>query len=742
MNQDILRIIKTRLWIAKTVILMIFLTVFGLLDVYAADDYKTTEAKLKVLLVSLEDYTASPLDYAKNDVTELGSIFTNDYGGVLQSVIDMTTEVTAEERKTPGKIKGYIEKKIETWITELKSGEIAILYLAGHGIKNDRGELCLPMIDFSRKNFEKTTIPMKWIRERLELSRSSCTLLVLDTCFSGTAKSGLSSQILDAGVMAKEFDQAPRVATFASSDAGQESWLWKERRHSLFTYWLTEALRGNADEDGNQELNLDELFRYVQTKVKTVSSTEVGMKLQEPILLNMDAIADKFVLRLKARRLKEMIDNEVDQIDFAIRQAGPGDVMVPEFTSLDSEVSPEFGTLARSMAKRLSSRLQNMAQVGGSTRYGIVSENQTRKILEQFTADELGTNTMKVACEREKIRYLVVGKMKLLTENRLLTNIELVDMEQNRNIGSGSGTAFLSEADVGQLGVSFSLWDSVSHAVRQESGPVKNNLYVLPGGGLITREEAERSEILKKARQNAQTTHPMLDSSLPSEVSFVIQDENGAYIPIKGKVVGKDYYIPLIKGRQFAINITNKQENPLFVTVLVDGLNTISQSVPNERATRVKKNVVIQENTSQELVEFAPRVDLDDAVSWILLGRKQVEQQKLKFPYQAQICGFYNLSGEMNNDDLLYRFVYVDADKALATRKNFTTQLGLITIAVYDSTIIRETGTNGSRNGGIGISSHGETTKLERYQGTEVRDKLVVVYNIHYVSQETFEQLK
>ena len=63
------------------------------------------------------------------------------------------------------------------------------------------------------------------------------------------------------------FEKLEGVVTLASSTAEQPSQIWDEKEQSLFSYWLNQGLKGHADEDGNGEVNIDELYDYVHRNV-------------------------------------------------------------------------------------------------------------------------------------------------------------------------------------------------------------------------------------------------------------------------------------------------------------------------------------------------------------------------------------------------------------------------------------------------------------------------------------------
>ncbi len=167
-----------------------------------------------------------------------------------------------------------------------------LLYLSAHGI-GDGGE---PYVLLSQYQSGKTTGRYK-ISELLsdlkKSSQASAKILLIDV--------GRTEADPRLGVVANEF---PRLVEQEVAKAGVDSSIWVilsnsqfEQSHisyggrrSIFNYFITEGLRGGADEakTGNQdrEINLLELFAYLHTQVAgwTWNNTKQS-ETQTPIFL-------------------------------------------------------------------------------------------------------------------------------------------------------------------------------------------------------------------------------------------------------------------------------------------------------------------------------------------------------------------------------------------------------------------------------------------------------------------------
>lgn len=336
---------------------------------------KKVEVHMKVLLISIENYEKAPLKYATNDIEKLSSLFQTRFGAISRAIIDRPVSGTD--------YKASMEKAISEWCADLKDEDTCILYLAGHGVVGPDDRLYLPMVDFNLKNHDTAAIPMQWIRDKLAGAKGKCKLILLDTCFAGTSRSLEDFKISNSEQMAKTFDDLPKVATLASSRGNQKSWLWMERKHSLYTYWLIEGFRGNADTNNDLVLDISELFNYLDKNIAWISSQDSRMERQNPILLNDKQIKDSFRLPLLAGTSEDALENAASLLDLYLQRSESGTVMVPEFTTgkaSDEEqtIQDSYGTLPRTYAHELRSLLTEHAHSGNVCRHHVLNPNATQ----------------------------------------------------------------------------------------------------------------------------------------------------------------------------------------------------------------------------------------------------------------------------------------------------------------------------------------------------------------------------
>ena len=665
------------------------------------------EPKLKSLLVSIEKYEIAPLDYAENDIGNLATTLMSRYDCQAQACIDSAASDGKTGVDVPMK---SIMEKIKSWCEALKEEDTAILYLAGHGVKDESGRLYLAMTNFDRKNFETAAIPFEWIRDQFGNSQASNKLILLDTCFAGTGKS-IDFEQANTNEISESFAKQENVTTIASSSGEQQSWLWGEAKHSLFTYWLIEGLKGHADFDNDRVITCEEIAQYLQDNVSWVAEASLEKK-QNPIVLNENAGKD-IQLPLRAIALTRLIDDVAEQIDLQMRVEKFKQVGIPEFTTgMDNTFQPEYGLLPRWIAESLRETLGRKARKNKSN-YEILTDNAMREVLKSkgLTPDDLGTEkTTNLKVGGEPLPLLVVGKVNMFSETGLSMRANLLDTARKHEVGYAGGTALLNKSDIAMTGV------SAKFQVVNPSQPNKPTTYVEePLLGLVPQNQQQETQ------QMLGQPHPLANKDNPFKVTVEVRRVGtGRYVKRDFVFDGENCYLPLNKGEEYQIRFNNASGKDIFVRLLVDGLNSLSQSMDTKAKGAYVEALDVEGEDVQGEMTFAPRVALDEARAWFVDANKEIWFQ-----------GFYDANGK---SDSMGRFQIVDADQSIAARKNYTEQLGLITIAFYGPA---------PKKRGIGTyTTPQERIQLKYYQGNQQPGEMLAVFNIRYMTPEALKSVR
>ena len=203
---------------------------------------------------------------------------------------------------------GYIKKKIESLseYSDKKSIDL-ILYYSGEGTTYNNEKVLIPYDADSNKRH--TFYPISKIYYNLKklqkMKQIGEITLFMDVDFNNSSfeqnivkivkedenskkkkkkkkkkKGGADESIV---ILPKEIEPPSSITAFYSSDINQLSYDSKESVNSIFTYYLLQGLKGEAD-NGDKEITISELHNYIQKKVKDKTS-ELYIDLpQVPIL--------------------------------------------------------------------------------------------------------------------------------------------------------------------------------------------------------------------------------------------------------------------------------------------------------------------------------------------------------------------------------------------------------------------------------------------------------------------------
>lgn len=312
------------------------------------------------------------LAHAVDDAQDIASILSmTEYG--FDSKLLINEQATTDQVKLS--------------ITQLLSGPAGIkfLYFAGHGKQQSNG-IYLATSDSDKGN---PGIELQWLRERISKSPSS-VVLVLDSCFSGSADPGqtvdffgLTEDIVDSEI-GKFGAGKILLAACGSTISARET---NTRGHGLFTFYLLEGLYGPAAnsrgvitphslydfvsghliDDGRQV----PIFRGEQAGVMILGG---GFDTRLPLTLKETGADEQEILEIEAKA-KAFLDNYITQTTVRYEEwkkegfKKAGQLLTPLLRWFDAQLSsfpalrsrPEF-TQAHSEARARLSQLGMIAE--------------------------------------------------------------------------------------------------------------------------------------------------------------------------------------------------------------------------------------------------------------------------------------------------------------------------------------------------------------------------------------------
>ena len=165
-----------------------------------------------------------------------------------------------------------VGEAIGDFFAERLRNDLTLLYFSGHGLKDDEGRLFLAMRDTRRRTLRFTGLSAESVNEAMNECISRRKVLVLDCCYSGAFPGGWVAKGDSAVHTLERFGDGHGKVVLTASDATQYSFegdrLSGSGSASIFTRHLVEGLRsGAADQDGDGDVTLDELYAYVYERV-------------------------------------------------------------------------------------------------------------------------------------------------------------------------------------------------------------------------------------------------------------------------------------------------------------------------------------------------------------------------------------------------------------------------------------------------------------------------------------------
>jgi len=223
----------------------------------------TSKFALVIANTEYQDARFAKLTAPGKDAEEFAQVLRDAELAAFQDV-----QVLLNERESK------IRRSIAHFFADRKRDDLLLLYFSGHGIRNGQGQLFLAANDTEISILEATGIPADFITYAMNNSRSQRQLLILDCCNSGAFAHGSKS----ASAVGKSMGIATAFegsgfgrVVLTATDATQFAWegdkVIGDTQKSVFTHFLIEGLKGDADRDGDGRIHVDELYDYAYEQV-------------------------------------------------------------------------------------------------------------------------------------------------------------------------------------------------------------------------------------------------------------------------------------------------------------------------------------------------------------------------------------------------------------------------------------------------------------------------------------------
>jgi tetratricopeptide (TPR) repeat protein len=216
------------------------------------------------LLIGVTKYSHLPsLRFCARDMQKLEEVLVESSGYPRKNV-RLLADV-GDGKSADATNNATVQAAWKSLLEQVQENDTVLFAFSGHGME-DAGKGYLMTSDADPKRVAETALAMSWVYGLLDQCPAKSKVVLVDACHSGATKGkSFSQQSLVGG---------DGVYGLFSCKSNQESWEDPNLQHGVFTYYLVNALRGEADlrennGNGDQHVSADEVFQYLSRKVPT-----------------------------------------------------------------------------------------------------------------------------------------------------------------------------------------------------------------------------------------------------------------------------------------------------------------------------------------------------------------------------------------------------------------------------------------------------------------------------------------
>ena len=231
------------------------------------------------IIVGVENYNKLPMaSFAANDASEFRAYATR-FLGIAPGNVKLLVDSQAQRADILLAFKYWLPARVNTGRTDV------YVFFSGHGVMQETANLpyWLPF-DVNTDLLEDTAVSQTALLTQLNQLGAKSVTVFLDTCFSGTNRSGQVLTAQQRGVSIKKTSGALPAMTnvLSAGSRTQSAYGDANLQHGVFSFYLLKGMAGAADSNRDKLISLGELADYVSSQT---SRHALGMqKIQEPQL--------------------------------------------------------------------------------------------------------------------------------------------------------------------------------------------------------------------------------------------------------------------------------------------------------------------------------------------------------------------------------------------------------------------------------------------------------------------------
>ena len=204
----------------------------------------TVKPKLYVLAIGVSKYEDKnlTLQFAAKDAKDFAASFLLQKGGLYRDVV---VKVLTDEKATKDEIIDGFD-----WISkETTSKDMAIVFLAGHGVNDKGGVYYFLPVNANIDRLRRTAVPFTEMKNTVT-SLAGKTILFIDTCHAGNVMGARGAPTDITGIVNELASAENGAVVFASSTGKQYSFEDLNWGNGAFTKAAVEGIEGKADYTG------------------------------------------------------------------------------------------------------------------------------------------------------------------------------------------------------------------------------------------------------------------------------------------------------------------------------------------------------------------------------------------------------------------------------------------------------------------------------------------------------------
>jgi len=239
---------------------------------------------LHVLTIGINKYKDARLnlDYSVADAAEIASKFNKTELSAFDQIIQ-------HELRDEDATRTAIFQQLNNMSHYLQN-DVIIIYLAGHGLAVEGEWYFMPhetMIKDNQQYYAEVGISAQRVQEILIASKVQHVMIMIDACYSGASLKSFRKMQDIQRRFSRGLSKSVGVVVLAATRKDQQAAELTDLGHGLFTYVVSEGLKGKADlKPINQQISAHEVADFSTETIPAFSRKYLGAS-QEPTKFTM-----------------------------------------------------------------------------------------------------------------------------------------------------------------------------------------------------------------------------------------------------------------------------------------------------------------------------------------------------------------------------------------------------------------------------------------------------------------------